>query len=164
MNIKKLNLSSKDKVIGGAVIVGGVLLYGLYNKFFGKTQAEKDQENKDKEAERLKKIELDKELKKANLTRPESDYYTAANVIHDSLKYATIDDDANAAQRAFTSIINNNADLAFLNVVYGSRNLYNFGYNLGSFGLIATLSKEFSNSRKAETVNILAKKGVYINL
>lgn len=164
MNIKKLNLSNKDKIVGGAVIVGGLLLYGLYNKLFGKSEAEKAQDLANKKAEELKRIELEKELKKQQLTRPQSDYYTAANIIHDSLKYASIDDDADAAQRAFTSIINNTTDLAFLNTVYGSRNLYNFGYNLGSFDLMATLAKEFSTSRKQETVSILAKKRVYISL
>lgn len=156
---------SKEQVIIGIAIAGGALLFfGLYDKLFGKTDAEKAQAEADAAAKAAKDAELKKELKTSNLTRPESEYYTAANIIHDSLKFSSLDDNPDAAQRAFTTIINSSADLAFLKVVYGTRELNFFGISEGSFDLLATLAKEFSTSRKAETVTILAKKGVYINL
>lgn len=156
---------TKEQAILGVIIAGGALVvFGLYDKLFGKTDAEKAQETADAAAKAAKDAELAKELKKSNLTRPESEYYTAANIIHDSLQYSGIDDDADAAQRAFTTVINSPADLAFLKVVYGIRPLYFFGVTEGNYDLLGTLAKEFSTSRKAETVSILAKKGVYLNL
>lgn len=156
--------NTKEVITGVSVLVGVGILYAIYNKLFGLTDAEKAQAEADAKAKAAKESELNKLLNKNNLTRPESEYYTAANVIHNALRYSDIDDDADAAQRAFTTIINSPTDLAFLKVVYGKRELNFFGISEGSYDLLETLAKEFSTSRKQETISILAKKGVYINL
>ena len=154
---KAIGIIAIAAVIAIGLFVGGRKLFGLFDK----SQAEKDRE-KDQKSQLEK--EAKEALKTSKLTRKPSEYASAADTIYKSLNRASIDDDANAAELAFTSIINSEADLAELKRIYGTRPLYNFGFEVGSFDLISTLSREFSDGRKKDTINILAKKGVNISL
>ena len=113
-----------------------------------------------KAAAKARLDELNKIKRTTGLSRPQSDFYSAADTIYNGLKYSSLDDDANAAQYAFTYIINNAADYAFLKYVYGVRPTYNFGLKQGDFDLLTTLQREFSTDRYNETVAILKGKGV----
>ena len=142
--------------------VGILLVYKLVNGLLvGAGLKKSDTEvKKEADATAARKKELDQAKKTSSLTRPSSEYYSAADTIYNALKFSSIDDDADKAQYAFTFIINSAADLAFLKVVYGVRPTYNFGLKQGDFDLITTLQREFSTSRYAETIAILKAKGV----
>lgn len=142
--------------------VGIFLVYKLVNGLLVSAGLKKSdiEAKKEADATAARKKELDQATKTSALTRPSSEYYSAADTIYNALKFSSIDDDADKAQYAFTSIINSAADLAFLKVVYGVRPTYNFGLKQGDFDLITTLQREFSTSRYAETIAILKAKGV----
>jgi hypothetical protein len=156
--------TNKDLLIYGGYAVGALILYKVINGLLVRSGLTKSTEQAKTEADAAatRRKELDVAKKKSSLTRPESAFYSAADTIYNALKYSSLDDDADAAQFAFTNVINNAADLAFLKYVYGSRSTYNFGIKQGDFDLLTTLQREFSSSRYNDTVNILRAKGVYL--
>jgi len=157
-----MKTNNKQIVTYLAYGIGAVILYKVVNNVLQSLGLKKtDTEQKNTQAsEDARKKELEQAKKKSSLTRPESSFYSAADTIEKSLNRSSIDDDADAAQYAFTNVINSLADLSFLKYVYGVRPLFNFGLKVGDFDLISTLQREFSSSRYAQTVDILKKKGV----
>lgn len=155
-------MKNKELLTYAGYGVGIFLVYKLVNGLLVSAGLKKSDTETKKEADAtaLRKKELDQATKTSALTRPSSEYYSAADTIYNALKFSSIDDDADKAQYAFTSIINSAADLAFLKVVYGVRPTYNFGLKQGDFDLISTLQREFSTNRYAETIAILKAKGV----
>lgn len=155
-------MKNKELLTYAGYGVGIFLVYKLVNGLLVGAGLKKSDTEVKKEADATaeRKKELDQAKKTSSLTRPTSEYYSAADTIYNALKFSSIDDDADKAQYAFTSIINSSADLAFLKVVYGVRPTYNFGLKQGDFDLITTLQREFSTSRYAETIAILKAKGV----
>ena len=156
----------KDKQIFTyvAIAAGLFLGYKLINNILvstGLTKSEKEKQDA-ATAEAARKKELEAAKKKSKLTRPESEFYSAADTIWNALKFSSIDDDADKAQFAFTNVINSPADYAFLKYVYGIRPTYNFGLKQGDFDLMTTIKREFSDTRYNDTVRILSAKGVYI--
>jgi len=157
-----MKTTNKELLTYAGYGVGIFLIYKLVNGLLVSAGLKKSdtQTKKEADATAARKKELEQAKKTSSLTRPTSEYYSAADTIYNSLKYSSIDDDADTAEYAFTSIINSAADLAFLKVVYGVRPTYNFGLKQGDFDLITTLQREFSSSRYAETIAILKAKGV----
>jgi len=170
MKIPKFN-STKIQAALPFVYAGAAafLLYKvvkLIPKLPDLTDAADSKEAKEREAKEAeaRQTELEKSKKAGSrLTAPESSYYSAADAIWNSLRYSSLDDNANTAQRAFTSIINSEADLAKIKEVYGKRPTYSFGMKEGDFSLLTTLQREFSNSRLNSTIEILKKKGVALS-
>lgn len=155
-------MKNKELLTYAGYGVGIFLVYKLVNGLLVSAGLKKSdiETKKEADATAARKKELDQATKTSALTRPSSEYYSAADTIYNALKFSSIDDDADKAQYAFTSIINSAADLAFLKVVYGVRPTYNFGLKQGDFDLITTLQREFSTGRYAETIAILKAKGV----
>lgn len=155
-------IQNKEILIYAGYAAGAFIAYKVINSLLVSAGLIKsaEQTKTDSSAAAARKKELEAAKKKSQLTRPESEFYSAADTIYNALKYSSLDDDADAAQFAFTSIINSPADLAFLKYVYGVRPTFNFGLKQGDFDLITTLQREFSSSRYADTVAILKAKGV----
>ena len=104
--------------------VGLILLYKVYKTIF-KTQQQQTNAEIVKEAEK----ELQTYLKNTKLTYPPSNYGTFANTIYEGMKYGVGDDYGNVADTL--KKLKNNADVAFLQKVYGSRQHYIFGIPTG---------------------------------
>jgi hypothetical protein len=165
--MNKINLTEQDKKILLYGILGLLIFLLVTNKLKDLLNFFKSQDDTSEKKQETK-AEIEKDIKeKEKILKPtfsDSIYLQRANLIHDSLKYSTIDDKPDTAENAIINTIFNDLDFLKLAQAYGVRQLYIFGIPDGSArDLTATVTKEFSSKRLERVNETLRKRGVTIS-